>query len=136
MSRRVEAPPSVVWDVISTHTGMPQWTPYRRAVLERAGQPERDGVGAIRSLHLLGAPTREEIIDFDPPRRLRYRLLSGLPFRDYEGEITVVAEGIGSRLTTDLQLRARIPGTHVFGAIAIRVATRAAARLAEKRFAA
>lgn len=133
VSRHVAASPATVWDVVSAHTGMPRWTPFRRAVLERRGQPHPNGVGAVRSLHLIGPPTREEVLLFEPPHQLRYRLLSGLPFRDYIGEITIEPEGIGSRLSTDLRFRTRIPGTQVFGPIAIRIATRGAARVAEKR---
>jgi uncharacterized protein YndB with AHSA1/START domain len=131
VSRLVAASAATVWVVISDHTGMPRWTPYRRAVLETPGQPHRNGVGAVRSLHLIGPPTREEVLEFEPPHRLRYRLLSGLPFRDYTGEITIEPEGTGSRLSTTLRFRTCIPGTQLFGPIAIRLATRAAARVAE-----
>jgi hypothetical protein len=121
-----------VWNVVSDHTGMTQWTPFRRAVLERPGQPHPNGVGAVRSLHLVGPPTREEILELQPPHRLRCRLLSGLPFRDYTGEITIEPEGTGSRLSTNLCFRTRIPGTQFFGPIAIYLATRSAAHVAEK----
>lgn len=131
VSRHVAASPARVWGVVSDHTGMPRWTPFHRAVLERPGQPHPNGVGAVRSLHLIGPSTREEVLDFEPPHRLRYRLLSGLPFRDYIGELTIEPEGTGSRLSTDLRFRARIPGTQFFGPIAIRLATRSAARVAE-----
>jgi uncharacterized protein YndB with AHSA1/START domain len=133
VSRHVAADPTTVWNVISDHTGMTQWTPFRKAVLEVPGHPFPNGVGAVRALHLLGPPTREQILDFEPPHRLRYRLLSGLPFSDYVGEITVDPEGTGTRLSTELRFRTRIPGTQLFGPVAIRVATRSAARLAEKR---
>jgi uncharacterized protein YndB with AHSA1/START domain len=133
VSRHVAASPARVWDVVSDHTGMPEWTPFRRAVLERPGQPHPNGIDAVRSLHLIGPPTREEVVEFEPPHRLRYRLLSGLPFRDYVGEVTIEPEGTGSRLSTDLRLRTRIPGTQLFGPIAIRLATRGAAHVAEKR---
>jgi uncharacterized protein YndB with AHSA1/START domain len=132
VSRHVAASPARVWDVVSDHAGMPRWTPFRRAVLERPGQPDPNGVGAVRVLHLVGPPTREVVVEFEPPHRLRYRLLSGLPFRDYIGEITIEAEGTGSRLSTNLRFRARIPGTQFFGPIAIRLATRAAAHVAEE----
>jgi uncharacterized protein YndB with AHSA1/START domain len=131
VSRHVDAAPETVWDVISDHTAMTQWTPFRSVVLERGGHPHPNGAGAVRSMRLLGPPTREEILDFDPPKRLRYRLLSGLPFRDYVGDITVEPEGTGTRLATTLSFRTRIPGTQFFGPIAIRLATRAAAKVAE-----
>ena len=111
VSCHVDAEPSVVWDVISDHQGMLLWTPFRKAILETYGDPRPNGVGAIRALYLIGPPTREQIIDFEPPHRLRYRLLSGLPFSDYVGEITMVPEGAGTRLSTDLRFRARVPGT-------------------------
>jgi hypothetical protein len=102
-------------------------------VLERPGSLERNGVGAIRALHLLGPPTREQVTEYDPPRRLRYRLLSGLPFRHYVGEVTVAPSGAGSSVTTEVCFRTLIPGTQVFGPIALRLATRGAVRLAERR---
>lgn len=133
MSRHVDAPPETVWDVISDHAHMANWTPYRKSTLERPGTTHPNGVGAIRSLHLLGPPTREQVLSFDPPRCLRYTLLSGLPFDDYVGEVRVEPEGAGSRLSTEIEFHTRIPGSQIFGPIAIRLATRSAARLAEGR---
>jgi uncharacterized protein YndB with AHSA1/START domain len=133
VSYLVRADPETVWDVISDHAGMTQWTPFRRVVLEHQGTPHPNGVGALRALYLIGPPTREEVVEFAPPRRLRYRLRSGLPFDGYEGEITVEPDGPNSRLTARLRFRTRIPGTQVFGPLAIRLATRGALRLAERR---
>jgi uncharacterized protein YndB with AHSA1/START domain len=132
-ARHVEADPATVWNVISDHAGMPLWTPFRKSVLETPGHPSPNGVGAVRALYLFGPPIREEIVGFEPPRRLRYRLLSGLPFSNYVGEITVEPEGPGSRVCTDIRFTTHIPGTQLFGPIAIRIATHGAARLAEKR---
>jgi uncharacterized protein YndB with AHSA1/START domain len=133
VSRHVAADPTTVWNVISDHAGMADWTPYHRSVVERPGQPHPNGMGAVRALYLVGPPTREQVITFEPPRRLRYKLLSGLPFRDYVGEVTVEPAGTGTQLVTELRFRTRIPGSQVFGPIAIRLGTNGAARLAEKR---
>ncbi|BBZ09996.1 SRPBCC family protein [Mycobacterium branderi] len=133
VSRHVAADPRIVWDVVSDHAGMAEWTPFRRSVVEKPGKPHPNGIGAVRALYLAGPPTRERIIEFEPPRRLRYTLLSGLPFRDYIGEVNVEPDGTGTRLATELAFRTRIPGSQVFGPIAIRLGTKGAARLAEKR---
>ncbi|GBE65579.1 hypothetical protein MFM001_20410 [Mycobacterium sp. MFM001] len=133
VSRHVAANPQVVWNVVSDHARMAEWTPFRRSAVEKPGEPDPNGTGAVRALYLAGPPTRERIIEFEPPRRLRYMLLSGLPFRDYIGEVTVEPDGTGTRLTTELAFRTRIPGSQIFGPIAIRLGTRGAARLAEKR---
>jgi uncharacterized protein YndB with AHSA1/START domain len=132
VSRWVAAHPAAVWDVVSTHAGMFRWTPYRKSILEREGANHPNGVGAIRALYLLGRPTREQITAFEPPHRLRYTLLSGLPFRDYTGEVTVEPDGSGSRLHTRIAFRTRIPGSQLFGPVAVRIATKKAARLAER----
>ncbi|ORV18030.1 SRPBCC family protein [Mycobacterium celatum] len=133
VSRHVAADPATVWDVVSDHAGMAEWTPFRKSIVEKPGEPHPNGTGTVRALYLLGPPTREQVVEFEPPRRLRYMLLSGLPFRDYIGEVTVEPEGTDTRLTTELSFRTRIPGSQFFGPIAIRRGTNGAARLAEKR---
>ena len=46
-----------------------------------------NGVGAIRRFERGRFTTRERVTEFAPDRRLSYRLLSGLPLRDYEAHI-------------------------------------------------
>lgn len=133
VSRDVAAVPAVTWDVVSDHAGMFKWTPFRKSVLEKNGTHEENGVGAIRALYALGPPVRERITEFEPPTRLRYELVSGLPFRDYTGEVTVEPSGTGSRISTVISFRTRIPGSQLFGPIAVRLGTLGAARLAERR---
>src|SRR5262245_7836946 len=45
----------------------------------RTGSPEPGGVGAIRELGLRPVLSREEIVEFVPPRRLAYTIVSGIP---------------------------------------------------------
>ena len=68
---------------------MEAWAPVRKVALEREGDPPPDGVGAIRVLSRPPLKIREQITDVDAPVRLAYRLLSGLPVRDYVGETTL-----------------------------------------------
>lgn len=132
VSRDTTADPAVAWDTVSDHEGMTSWTPYRTAVLEAPGTPDRNGVGAVRALHGLGPPLRERITLFEPPRRMRYELVSGLPFRDYVGEVTVEPSGSGSRITCVISFRTIIPGSQIFGALACRIGTIGAARAAHR----
>ena len=46
LSRHVAADPATVWDVVSNHADMSQWTPFRASVLETAGEPHPNGTGA------------------------------------------------------------------------------------------
>ena len=52
LTRRIEAPPEVVFDTITDHRRYSDYTPIRRAELEREGDAEPNGKGAIRALHL------------------------------------------------------------------------------------
>lgn len=131
--RRVAAPPLVAWDVLTNHDQMSEWMPARKVILETAGSPDRDGVGAVRAIHMFGSVIRERITAFDVPTTLRYELLSGLPFRDYTGQITVEAHPGGSRILTEISFRPVVPGAQFIVAIAIRVASARAARTADRR---
>ncbi|MGV0597507.1 SRPBCC family protein [Mycolicibacterium porcinum] len=128
--RRVPADPAVVWGIVSNHEHMSEWTPSRRVVLETPGSPDRNGVGAIRALHMFGPVIRERITRFEPPTTLQYRLVPGLPFRDYTGQITVEPAETGSVMSTVISFRTIVPGTQLFVAIAMRVASAGAVRLA------
>ncbi|QZH61773.1 SRPBCC family protein [Mycolicibacterium farcinogenes] len=131
--RRIPADPAVVWSIVANHEGMSEWTPSRKVVLEAPGNPDRYGVGAIRALHMFGPVIRERITRFEPPTTLQYRLVSGLPFREYTGQITVEPTETGSLMSAVISFRTIIPGTQILVAIAIRVASAGAARLARRR---
>jgi hypothetical protein len=68
-------------------------------VLEREGEPAPNGVGAIRRLHSVGPPLREEVIAYEPSSRFSYTLLSGLPVRDHVGSVELTASAGGTHLT-------------------------------------
>lgn len=131
--RRVAVDPATAWNVISEHERMSEWTPARAVVLENPGRPDERGVGAVRALHMLGRTIRERVTVFEPPTRLEYELVSGLPFRDYTGQITVEPSGDGSLISTAISFRTIIPGTQLLVAIAIRVVSAGAARAALRR---
>lgn len=79
---------------------------------------------------MFGPVIRERITRFEPPTTLQYRLVSGLPFRDYTGQITVEPAETGSVMSTVIRFRTIVPGTQLFVAIAMRVASAGAVRLA------
>lgn len=112
---------------------MSEWIPARAVVVEVPGRPHERGVGAVRALHMWGRTIRERVTAFEPPTRLEYELVSGLPFRDYTGEITVSPSGDGSLISTAISFRTIIPGTQLLVAIAIRIVSAGAARAALRR---
>lgn len=110
--RYFDAPPAAVWNVLSQHEDMPEWTPLRRVTLEPAGAEERNGVGAIRVLHAPFLPyrLREEITRFEPPTLLGYTLRQGLPTSDHHGLITLAPDGRGTILTWTIGFVSSVPG--------------------------
>jgi uncharacterized protein YndB with AHSA1/START domain len=97
--REVKAPPEVVFDVLTDHRGYSAITPLRKAQLEREGDPAPNGVGAIRVLHSVGPPLREEVLVYEPPHRFAYRLLSGAPARDHMGTVELMPSAAGTAVT-------------------------------------
>jgi uncharacterized protein YndB with AHSA1/START domain len=131
----VAAPPSVVWPLLADIRGWPDWSPNDRVELVREGDPAPDGVGAERLLFTGRITVREEITVFEPGERLGYRLLSGLPMRDYRADITLTPRDEGR--VTDVRWTARwrtqppVPG-FVMRAAMGRVLGRFTAALAER----
>ncbi|HEX5763134.1 MAG TPA: SRPBCC family protein [Solirubrobacterales bacterium] len=117
LARGVAAPPEVVFDVFTDHRRYAEITPMRRSVLEREGEPAPNGVGAIRALHSVGPPLREEVIAYEPPRRFAYRVLSGIPVRDHVGTVELTADGEGTSVVYAIRTFPTLPvvGRAVFG---------------------
>jgi uncharacterized protein YndB with AHSA1/START domain len=132
-THEVPVPPETVWDVVADHPGMARWTPLRRVVMEAGGRPDPHGVGAVRALHLAGPPIREEVTTFEPPRRLGYKALSGLPARDYTGEIVLEPTGTGTRIRWTISFAPKVPGAQLPISAAIRMTAKGLAKEATRR---
>ena len=125
-ARQVAAPPEVVFEVLVDHRRYAEITPLRRSELEREGEPAPNGVGAIRVLHLIGPPLREEVLTYEQPTRFSYKLLSGAPLRDHVGTVELVPEGDGTKVTYAVRT---IPTLPLVGGVAVAVSKRAVKQL-------
>lgn len=108
-SRTIAAPPETVFEVATDHRAMPEFTRFRAVELEREGEPAPNGLGAIRVLHLIGPPVREEVVAYDPPHRFSYRMLSGAPVRDHVGVIELTPVDAGTRMSYLLETTPAVP---------------------------
>ena len=84
-SRRRAA--EVVYELLADRSTWPAWSPIESVELERPGDPPPDGVGAIRVNKRGRITGRDQILELVPGRRFKYASLSGLPVRDYIGEV-------------------------------------------------
>jgi uncharacterized protein YndB with AHSA1/START domain len=104
------ATPGRVWELLADVATWAEWGPWQATQLDQPGKPLPHGLGAIRRLRRGRIVTVEEVVGFEPPRRLAYRLLSGLPLRDYQAEITLTPEpGGGTMIRWRSQFSGAVP---------------------------
>jgi hypothetical protein len=80
-------------------------------VLRQRGDPRPNGIGAIRVLRRGGLAIEEEVVEFDPPRRLAYRVSAGLPLRTCEADLSLEEHAGATRLCWHVRFRPLVPGT-------------------------
>ena len=114
VTHRFDAPPQRVWDVYTDHARWSEWSGLGSSSLETEGRPERDGVGAVRCLG--NGPLRvwEEVVEFDAPKRMAYRVVrGGFPIANHLGEVSLEPDGSGTRLVWRCRFGSRVPGLAV-----------------------
>ena len=111
VTRRFGAPPRRVWEVYTDHARWSEWAGLGSSSLEAEGRPERDGVGAVRCLGNGPLRVREEVVEFDAPKRMAYRVVrGGFPIANHFGEVAFEPDGDGTRVVWRCRFDSRIPG--------------------------
>ena len=109
LQKSTSAPPEIVFDVLTDHRRYTEITLLRKAELEREGEPEPNGLGAIRVLTVAGPPMREEVIAYERPSRFSYKILSGLPVRGHVGTVELKAANGGTEITYAVKTTPTLP---------------------------
>jgi uncharacterized protein YndB with AHSA1/START domain len=106
------APASTVYALLVESATWPRWSPMDSVEIERPGTPPPDGVGAIRVNRKGRTVGRDEIVELVANERFVYRSLSGVPVRDYFGDVTLepTDEG-GTRIRWHSSFFAKTRGT-------------------------
>jgi uncharacterized protein YndB with AHSA1/START domain len=106
------ASPETVFALLTDGSTWPRWSPMDSVELEREGDPAPEGPGAIR-VNKKGRTTgRDLILELEQNRRLKYASLSGLPVRDYIGEVTLTPSPAGgTAINWHSSFNAKVPGT-------------------------
>ena len=93
------APPEIVYGLLADGSTWPLWSAIDSVELETPGDPPPEGIGAIRVNRRGRTTGRDQILELVPNRRLSYATLSGLPIRDYVGEVDLApAPGGGTTI--------------------------------------
>ena len=108
------ADPATVYALLRDGASWPEWSPIDSVELERPGDAEPEGVGAVRVLRSGRVTGRDTIAELVPDRRFAYTHASSLPVRDYRGEIDLTPAATGqlqqgaAQLAKDMELRIAI----------------------------
>ena len=114
----IKAPAEVVFDVLTDHRAYPDFTPLRKVELLQTGLPAPNGVGAIRALHAVGPPIKEQVTEYERPTRFVYKMIAGAPVRDHVGTVELSAEGSSTRMVYRIDTFPKLPGPLGAGLVA------------------
>ena len=109
----IRAPIERVWELLSDQEAYTFAKVVNEATLLKEGRGEKDGVGAVVRVRALGAPVTWEIVAFEPPARLEYRITKVLlPMRHEIGavEFTTRGDGTDVRWTSSFEVPIPIVG--------------------------
>jgi len=108
---RTSADPGEVYRLLRDGATWPEWSAITDFKLEREGDGEPEGVGAVRVFVSGRIRGRDEITGFAQDRQFRYNHLDGLPVRDYRGVVDLVPKDTGTEITWTVSYGPRYPGT-------------------------
>lgn len=104
-------PPERVFAYLAEHENLADLFGAKITRLKDGDDGHRNGVGSVRKLQVGPAPAFEETVtEFEPDKRIVYRITKGSPMRGHVGVMTFVPEGQGTHFHYDIRLASPIPG--------------------------
>jgi uncharacterized protein YndB with AHSA1/START domain len=102
------APPAKVFAAVTDHKRIEGWQKGTRVTIEKPGVPPPNGLGAVRRIS--GGPLSvwEEVVRWEEPNAMDYRLVRGFPLHDHLGEIRCKPTPEGGTLL-EYRIRYRVP---------------------------
>ena len=108
ITRSLDAPVDDVWQII----GNPGASPGRGVDVRVERPGAADGTGLLRVVKVGLATVHEEITAVGPGRVIRYRMIKGVPVRDYTSGVSLEeSPGGGTLVSWDARFRPLVPGT-------------------------
>lgn len=105
------APRDTVWRLVAEVEQWQRWSMLTRTFLLRPGQPDPNGVGALRRLAVGRFGSTEEVVAFEAPHHLGYEARKGMPARRYRADVVLEEEGTGTRIVWTGSVDPLVPGT-------------------------
>ncbi|MBO3744769.1 SRPBCC family protein [Streptosporangiaceae bacterium NEAU-GS5] len=111
---RSAAAPDKLYALVADGARWPECSAIGSFELERPGETEAEGVGAIRVFKTGTVKSRELVVEAVPGRRFAYTMLSGMPLRDYRADVELTPDGDGTIIEWRARFAAKYPGTGWF----------------------
>lgn len=94
VERVIDKPIQAVFDALSDHENYDRFKGIEASNLIVKGGVDKNGLGAVREIVAGGANLHEEIVKYDPPYTLGYKIIKSTPLPyDHElGEVTLREE--------------------------------------------
>ncbi|MFJ1459862.1 SRPBCC family protein [Nocardia wallacei] len=110
LERTIQAPVADVFDWLTDATNFQRVPLVRRVTLVRPGNVAEHGVGAVRLVVTPLLRLSEEIVEYDPPRLMRYRILNSFPpLRSQDGVLRFDPVEGGTRVRWHAQFEVAAP---------------------------
>jgi uncharacterized protein YndB with AHSA1/START domain len=87
VEQRFSAPIDAVFAAVTDHKRLESWQPGISVTIEKEGVPAPNGLGAVRRIKQGPLNIWEEVVRWEHPTAMDYRLFKGPPLRDHLGEI-------------------------------------------------
>jgi hypothetical protein len=104
------ATPQAIYALLRDGATWPVWGPLDKFVLEKAGTPEPESVGAIRNFHTGKYKMRERVAELVQDKRFSYELLGGLALKNYRSNIDLTPVDGGTDIHWHTTFKAKVPG--------------------------
>jgi hypothetical protein len=105
------ADPATVYRLLREGATWPSWSPIDSVELERPGDDEPEGLGAVRTLRMGKVTGHDTVAELIPDRRFAYTHVSKLPVKDYRGQVDLEPNGNGTSIRWVSTFAPKIPGT-------------------------
>ena len=106
----IHAPIGRVWEVLSDHEHYSRLKGVEYSRLLKEGAKERNGVGAVREIHGMGARFIEDMVAYEAPRLLVYKVVRcSKPIEHEIGRVELIPRGEGTEIHWVSRFRLKIP---------------------------
>jgi hypothetical protein len=105
------ADPATVYALLREGATWPVWGPLDSFELEREGESEPEGLGAVRIFRSGKVTGRDTIAELVDGRRFSYTHESNLPIKNYRADVDLTPAGDGTQIRWVSAFDPKIPGT-------------------------